>query len=265
MRDWRRLHHGLTRGESRHIQQVVDEPRLHQRVALDDLAAPSTCRRRRAIRRRACAPSRGSRSAASAARARRSPGTRPSSGWPPRPADVRTVRRRALAAALRARLRSVMSSSVPSISTGRPSASQTVRPRPATVRSHAIGPDDPVLHLEQTAGWPVPSRTESSRRARSSRMDHRDEALIGDLEASGLDAIDAIDLVRPADRVGVEIPFPAADVRERLGLEQPALARSQRALHALAGGDLDVQLVVRQFQLVRSAEDTRRSSCSYSR
>ena len=40
-------------------------------------------------------------------------------------------------------------------------------------------------------------------------------------------------------------------MRERLGLEEAALARSQRALYALAGRDLDVQLIVGQFQLVR--------------
>ena len=57
-RDWRRLHHGLTRGKPRHIQEVVDEPRSHQRVPLDDLQRLDGAGFVELTRRRACAPSR---------------------------------------------------------------------------------------------------------------------------------------------------------------------------------------------------------------
>ena len=68
----------LPRDHARHVEQVVDEPRLRAGVALDGLRAPFAPRALvDAAVDRACAPSRRWRSAACAARATRSSGTDP--------------------------------------------------------------------------------------------------------------------------------------------------------------------------------------------
>src|SRR5262249_19652523 len=71
-------------------------------------------------------------------------------------------------------------------------------------------------------------------------MDALDERLEGRLEHAGLEAVDAVELVAPADAVRPDVPFEAADVRDtlRLGeLAEPALelARAPAQLVVQAG------------------------------
>ena len=70
-------------------------------------------------------------------------------------------------------------------------------------------------------------------------MNMRHEPLERRLELLGTETEDAIQLVRPLDRISPDVPPPAADVRQALRFAQPTLSIAHRFLGAPARGDVD--------------------------
>ena len=88
------------------------------------------------------------------------------------------------------------------------------------------------------------------------RVDHRDERLVHrHLERLDVDAVDPVELSRPAHDAAPDVPLPASDVCQRLGLEQPSFARTQGALHLLACPNLYAQVLVRLAKLLGPFQD----------
>ena len=62
------------------------------------------------------------------------------------------------------------------------------------------------------------------------RMDQRQDVLAGDDETAFLDAVNIVEIVRPGEGIAVPVPFEAADLGQRQGARQVALALAQARL-----------------------------------
>ena len=261
----RRVHDRLAGREARDVEQIVDQPRLHQRVALDDLQAPSrdpAASSEPAAQHVRPAEDRVERRAQLVRHDRQELVLHPAGGLrlPPRRQRVGQLAPLLLAA--------LALGDVELRPQHQDRTAVGIAHRPARARQRSApyrlgGRCD--ARLRRSRRSPARSRTASSRPCPIVAMDHREEAVIRHVEAARARRRKS---GRPRPTSGADPPRrPTPSCRRAPG---PALraagSRSTAARPARAlGRNLGVQFLVGQLAADRSARDTRRSSWSYSR
>ena len=236
----------LARGDPAHVEQVLDELRLHAGVSLDDLQPLVDLGLAHGARDAACATSRESRSGVSSARGTGSRGTRPSSSWPARPHRARTARSPAAASAPRPPVCAASNSRALSIATAAWAAMPTTSRSARSLNTSGVG-----MAEEQAA--------DDLARAR----DHRHRQVAADGQVAGRHAVMRAASARtggPAGRLRSEWgPLPERSARtapSRRGCPNPSnvLAARPDSVYSMKASPPASVVVVEERAELRAAE-----------